>query len=978
MTHTTSSEEAIFRIAYAIPSPDVQRAYLDQVCANAKQIERLLELLKAGTTEDNLLDNAPWQAAQIITQASQTEAVGEVIGPYKLLQQIGEGGFGQVYLAEQSKPLRRKVALKVIKPGMDTNQVIARFEAERQALALMDHPNIARVLDGGKTEAGRPYFVMDLVKGVPITQFCRENHLTLPQRLQLFTQVCSGIQHAHQKGIIHRDIKPSNVLVTMNGDQPTPKVIDFGVSKAITQQLTEKTMFTAFGQIIGTPQYMSPEQAGLDSTDVDTRSDVYSLGILLYELLTGCTPINSQQLRESAYAEIQRIIREQEPTPPSRQLTSSHAGESNVAKEMQTNRQKLKQTLQGEIDWIVLKSLEKDRSRRYESPQAMADDVQRYLDDEVVTACPPSKTYRLRKFTQRHRTAVISGLLAVLALLSVTLYLINTNAELTKKQIKLRKNESELTKKNAELENKKVELNTLYIDSVLDRISFGGGFDLAEEQARKEFFPTSADDAAFWNGVVSTQVAWLTGQLSEDDAEFEQNIQSVSEEHSLLRTEFHKKDRELTPEQRRKFRITSALKSIIDTKRGETGNATGAIGYLLSLPIDLDAPPEQRVTLTELLLTAYAIRARDSIAAEKYINAFCRARDSYLGFAFRAEILAHRAIDTGDLEYLEKARSDVQIALSLLGNKNETVRAMVHEINLKVNVIAARLLRESGNEAKYQDALNAAEISLQTFAAMKEEQRTREAKFWLGWYYTEVGDKANAEEKFKRSSYAMIFQNAINTNTDAAYRSALKIVKDANFDGTIHDVMWLLYKASSDTSDDEHAADLLQSRPLAEISKKAGQVANHHPQLALLNGKAVACPYYKSIPERRIQAWHRWYEKLCAEGPKAMQEATDAYLNLRKDADLDALNKIDLESLDDADLESLYQFDLAERHYWVACAQFTRQDLTKSEIRAAAMDHFQKAAELGRWFEDEIIYSRSLLKKLQQDPEWPYWIPDSQ
>ena len=345
------------------------------------------------------------------------ESPGAVVGRYKLLQSIGEGGFGSVFMAEQSHPVRRTVALKVIKLGMDTKQVVARFEAERQALALMDHPNIAKVLDAGSTDAGRPYFVMELVKGVPITEYCDKNSLSTAERLELFVQVCHAVQHAHQKGVIHRDIKPSNVLVTMADGKPIPKVIDFGIAKATNQRLTEQTLFTEYRQLIGTPEYMSPEQAEMSGIDIDTRSDVYSLGVLLYELLTGTTPFAGSELRFKAYAEIQRIIREVEPPRPSTRL-STLAGEKlgTVAARRRTDAGRLSRAMRGELDWVVMKCLEKDRTRRYDTANGLAADVRRHLSGEPVLARPSSAAYRVSKFARKHRAAAASAAAVAAAL----------------------------------------------------------------------------------------------------------------------------------------------------------------------------------------------------------------------------------------------------------------------------------------------------------------------------------------------------------------------------------------------------------------------------------------------------------------------------------------------------------------------------------------------------------------------------------
>lgn len=410
MNQSLPNEEQIFRIARVIPSAAERSEYLKQVCGDDTRLfERMVALLKTTDEENSFLENPPDALAAtrgVPFSGTVSEKPGKEIGPYKLLQQIGEGGFGVVYMAEQLRPVKRKVALKIIKPGMDSKEVIARFEAERQALALMNHPNIAKVFDGGTTDSGRPYFVMELVKGVPLTEFCDQNRLTTQQRLDLFAKVCKAIQHAHQKGIIHRDIKPSNVMVTLNDNQPVPKVIDFGVAKAISQELTEKTMFTTYGQMIGTPQYMSPEQAQMSGLDIDTRSDVYSLGVLLYELLTGKTPLDINQLRHTAYAEMQRLICEVEPPKPSTKVSALGDASLKIAQSRGTDANKLNLLLRGDLDWIVMTALDKDRNRRYESAGNFAGDIERYLADQPIQARPPSVGYKLQKFMRRNQARI--------------------------------------------------------------------------------------------------------------------------------------------------------------------------------------------------------------------------------------------------------------------------------------------------------------------------------------------------------------------------------------------------------------------------------------------------------------------------------------------------------------------------------------------------------------------------------------------
>ncbi|HEX4796522.1 MAG TPA: serine/threonine-protein kinase [Humisphaera sp.] len=425
------SEMSIFMSALSIGDLAERDAFLNDACAGNPTLREEVEaLLRAHDLPDNPLDELPGgveavrsilQAARETDESTDRQAVAEgpgaIIGRYKIMEQIGEGGVGLVFVAAQQRPVRRMVALKVIKPGMDTREVITRFEAERQALAMMDHPNIASVLDAGVTDTGRPYFVMELVRGVPITDYCDHHRLDTRARLELFITVCQAVQHAHQKGIIHRDLKPSNVMVTVIDGAPVVKVIDFGVAKAVGPRLTEQTIYTRFTQMIGTPMYMSPEQAEMSSLDVDTRSDIYSLGVLLYELLTGTTPFDRERMRTAAFDDVRRIVREEEPPTPSSRLTTLGQGISSVSATRRTEPARLLAQVRGDLDWIVMKAMDKNRARRYETAAALAQDARRYLGDEPVEAQPPSTLYRFRKFARRNKLTLTTIALVAAALL---------------------------------------------------------------------------------------------------------------------------------------------------------------------------------------------------------------------------------------------------------------------------------------------------------------------------------------------------------------------------------------------------------------------------------------------------------------------------------------------------------------------------------------------------------------------------------
>ena len=472
---STERAEEVFYEALAVKDSQERRAFLDRACAGDLALRSVVEQMLVSQPDVDKFFQASRPALKPVVEICQSfaainygrgqktdeelapdEELGKKIGPYKLLQKIGEGGCGVVYMAEQETPVRRRVALKVIKLGMDTKSVIARFEAERQALAMMDHHNIARVLDAGATQTGRPYFVMELVRGTKITSYCDENRLDTRHRLDLFLQVCQAIQHAHQKGIIHRDIKPSNVLVTMNDGVPVPKVIDFGIAKATGgERLTDKTMFTAYEQMIGTPAYMSPEQAEMSNLDIDTRSDIYSLGVLLYEFLTGKTPFDQAELLQSGLDGMRRTLRETEPHRPSTKLEGLRAEElTQTAVHRRVEAPKLKLMLSGDLDWIVMKALEKDRTRRYQTANGLGMDIQRYLHHEPVVARPPSRVYRFQKLVRRNKIvflAVGAVSLALISGLGISTWLFFREKEARLEQSRLREEAERARNSEAQL-----------------------------------------------------------------------------------------------------------------------------------------------------------------------------------------------------------------------------------------------------------------------------------------------------------------------------------------------------------------------------------------------------------------------------------------------------------------------------------------------------------------------------------------------
>jgi tetratricopeptide (TPR) repeat protein len=534
MTGDTGRDIELFTEAIQLP-PEERAAFLDRACAGDLDLRRRIEALLASHERAGIFLEEPltWELDEVRLRMTAGEKPGDRVGNCRLLQQIGEGGCGVVFLAEQEEPIRRRVALKVIKPGMDTRSVIARFEAERQALALMDHPHIAHVFDAGATASGRPYFVMELVEGLKITDYCQQHSLPLDDRLKLFTHICEAIEHAHQKGILHRDIKPSNILVTTGQDgKPMPKVIDFGIAKATGgEPLTDKTLFTSWGMLIGTPAYMSPEQAAMASADLDTRTDIYSLGVLLYELLTGATPFDTHELLKAGLDEVRRVIREVEPVRPSTRLSTMAAADlADVAKQHAAQVPKLIREMRGDLDWIVMKALEKDRTRRYATTNALAMDIGRYIAGEAVLARPPSTAYRFGKLVRRNRLWFAAG-----SMVAAVVMIGFVAVALALKREQRARHEADKSRQQAEVDKTQSQQATRFLKAMLEGVgpSVARGRDtkmLEEILAKtKSRFPVELADQP----AVRADLQTLLGRVYRDLGQLPQSEEMLREALAL-------------------------------------------------------------------------------------------------------------------------------------------------------------------------------------------------------------------------------------------------------------------------------------------------------------------------------------------------------------------------------------------------------------------------------------------------------------
>jgi serine/threonine protein kinase/tetratricopeptide (TPR) repeat protein len=699
MNAARPDNEAIFHAARAIPDPDRRREYVHEACGGDEaRIAHVEALLAAADRPDSLLDHPAEGTPAATIEPPTTESPGTVIGPYKLLQQIGEGGMATVWMAEQTQPVKRLVAVKLIKAGMDSKQVIARFEAERQALALMDHPNIARVLDGGTTSAGRPYFVMDLVKGVPITRYCDEHRLTPRQRLELFIPVCQAIQHAHQKGIIHRDLKPSNVLVALYDGKPVPKVIDFGVAKAAGKRLTDKTLFTGFGALVGTLEYMSPEQAEINQLDVDTRSDIYSLGVLLYELLTGSPPLSRKELEKGSILEMLRVIREQEPPRPSTKLSTAE-GLPTLAANRGTEPAKLTKLVRGELDWIVMKALEKDRSRRYETASAFAADVQRYLSDEPVQACPPSAGYRFRKFARRNRAALAMASLALVSLIAFTVAgLLAYRNRLTE--------EDRLAEQKEHEERLLAEKRQNALEKAL-MAAISGDFDGAENAiGEAELLGASAGQLRMLRG----QVAFHRGDVPAATRELEQAVRLLPESVAAR-----------------------AMLALAYYNGGQTALMEEAWQHLDRMT---PSTPEDFLFLGQIEAILRPDRSLQTL------DEAVRRRHSAIAHAVRADARANRALFSGLVSDAESALDDTQAARVMLPDNPFVLGRSVF-----AQLVAAGIYEDKGQTQDRERVLVQARRDVQELKQFTALPVALKACFW---YFNYVGNDDAAFEMSRR------------------------------------------------------------------------------------------------------------------------------------------------------------------------------------------------------------------------------------
>ena len=923
MPISARTEESIFAEALDKRSTEELAAFLDGACGSDAALRARVEnLLKSHEHAGSFLRKPP--AATVDEPVA--ERPGTVIGPYKLMEQIGEGGMGLVFVAEQQQPVRRRVALKIIKPGMDSRQVIARFEAERQALALMDHQNIAKVYDAGTTgepggvSPGRPYFVMELVHGVPITDYCDANQLTPRQRLELFVPVCQAIQHAHQKGIIHRDIKPSNVLVTMYDDKPVPKVIDFGVAKAIEQRLTETSVYTQFGTLVGTFEYMSPEQAEMNAFGVDTRSDIYALGVLLYELMTGSTPLERKRLREAAFDEIRRIIKEEEPQRPSVRLSTSDTL-AKVAEARKTDPAKLSRLMRGELDWVVMKCLEKDRSRRYDTASALARDVERHLKDEPVEARPPSTWYRLRKAARRNRTALsVAGVVGVTVLLGTTVAVLQGKRASDEEARRIQ----EKTNHDAEVAELKRIQDEERRQEKLDRAieaAFSGDLERADKAI------VEAEKA----GVAADRVRWLRGLVHYQQGKLEDAIRefkaSIDLKPSVAAYAMHAR-----------ALFQASLQS---------GNSLTR--YYQEARIDLvhSTPPEtaedylcRGFTLGTFIITHHLDIKRTQPLAD--IDKAIAMRDTPIARAFRI-IVDVGPNDEGDWRpSLERALEGWRRANVRLWD-NKFVR---HE-SLGLHIWAATRYEAIGQP---------------------EKRKT----FW-----EEAERDAKELEGIRNYNYVMarVYYFELIRNTDAA----LKELEEASRHPETSDLVANYALALYERGRDAEALSVLNAGLKLKPNNSAGQMLRFllwadQPEIG--RDKAFERWREKRGPLKGAKgpSWNPYDHVvlLLLGKSKEVAEQSASVSVLRPSA------TYLIESQSEAKwLEAEAKFlEPLKDPLWLCFAHFMIGEVRLSKgDRAGAREHFQKAVDTKFYANNLHPYARAFVARMDRNPKWPVWIP---
>ena len=919
------NDESIFYAALEHPPGEARDQVIRDACGDdLEQKRRVDELLIGHHQTNSLLDEVSEDSdlqsfigTTIQGTSNVNDSQGHVAGRYRLLHLLGEGGMGSVFLAEQTHPVKRRVAVKIIKQGMNSDQFIARFEAERQAIAMMDHPNIAKVLDAGCISDNRPFFVMEHVKGIPITEFCNQNRLDPNERLELFIKVCNAVQHAHQKGIIHRDLKPSNVLVAMYDNEPVPKVIDFGVAKATHQPLTEQTLYTVPGQIVGTWEYMSPEQAILNQLDVDTRTDIYSLGVILYELLTGHTPLNLKSLRPEEIEERLRRIREQEPSRPSLRISASNptpemAGKGALAVYRESDSATLKQSIKGDLDWIVMKALEKDRSNRYETANGFAAELKRFLNDEPISFRPPSTWEHLGRFYRRNRALVRSVAVSMIALaIGLVIALISLNQlQTTNKQLSARDQENELLvrrlrTKNQELSKEKTE-NELLLDQI------------AEELIEKAMIHALNDDG------VKMREALAAASEASTCGEWRDLLEGLLQ----LYGENTGKAVEL---------LENAVQKNPDNV---AANGLLAKAYMLEGHYEKFLAQLERVNQMQpssefdrLFASAGQVMAEDD-QAHPNLQSALDVRLMPLGVAIEAQSLGHRALQHGDKQAAQEAIRKIAAAREFLP-KNRFVRMIevsVHHTAFNLGVkgidkaVVLDVIANAGDMDTYcightVNAMTFIDLGMQTEAEAAFREGSRHGNWWSIHCWNLCGEQRFGEAtRFLEDVFARLPERS-HYETDAFPRVGL---------------------LSGQTSIDESAASLVeQATDLAVRSRTSSVAANQ------LSGKVELLLLAGKLQEAKA---------VCVDAPREIAAAqTFVFLSLFVDADDPTIQRLTKQS----------RLNAVQLHYSYGLVELAKGN------RERAIEHFDKSIQSKFFFYDFYHKARALRKLLDDSYTFP-------